>query len=207
MIDEFKRMLDAYVAAEAEQREALETELWDRFGRDCAVLISDMSSFSRLTQQFGILHFLTLIRRMETTCAPVIESHGGHVCKTIADNLFATFPTAQAAVDAALELHARFEEDGRERPEGERVRLAIGIDAGRILDIGGLDMYGSAVNVASKLGEDLAIKAETLVTQRAIEHSNFLPPETAEHMVARISDIEIRYLRLPMTELSKEANA
>ncbi|HSN50996.1 MAG TPA: hypothetical protein VLS87_00590, partial [Woeseiaceae bacterium] len=65
--------------------------------------------------------------------------------------------------------------------------------------------FGDPVNTASKLGEDLAIKAETLVTKRALEHSTLRIPETAERMVARISDIQIKYVRLPMTELDKDA--
>ena len=69
-----------------------------------------------------------------------------------------------------------------------------------MLLIDGVDFFGDPVNTASKLGEDLAIKAETLVTQRAIEHSNFAVPELAERMTARISEIEIRYVRIPMTE-------
>ena len=74
-----------------------------------------------------------------------------------------------------------------------------------MLLIGDLEFFGDPVNTASKLGEDLAVKAETLVTKRAIDHSNFKIPETAERMVARISAIEIKYVRLPMTELQRDA--
>ena len=55
-----------------------------------------------------------------------------------------------------------------------------------------------------KLGEDLAIREEVLVTRRAIDQSDFEVPELAERMVARISEIEIQYVRLPMTELSRD---
>ena len=70
--------------------------------------------------------------------------------------------------------------------------------------MGDIDFFGDPVNTASKLGEDLAIREETLVTRRAIEHSNFIIPERAERMVARISEIEIQYVRLPMTETSTD---
>ena len=78
----------------------------------------------------------------------------------------------------------------------------MGIDYGRVLLIDDMDFYGDPVNTASKLGEDLAVRAETLVTKRALEHSSFEIPELAERMVARISDIEIKYVRVPMTEES-----
>ena len=61
---------------------------------------------------------------------------------------------------------------------------------------------GPAFETPDKLGEDLAIRDEVLVTRRAVEHSDFEIPELAERMVARISDIEIQYVRLPMTEIS-----
>ena len=60
------------------------------------------------------------------------------------------------------------------------------------------------MNTASKLGEDLAKRDEVLVTRRAIEHSDYEIPELAERMVARISDIKIQYVRLPMTEISPD---
>ena len=86
----------------------------------------------------------------------------------------------------------------------EQIYLSVGIDYGRVLLIGEIDFYGDPVNTASKLGEDLAIRDETLVTERAIEHSDFVVPELAERMLARISEIEIKYVRLPMTEVTAE---
>jgi class 3 adenylate cyclase len=80
--------------------------------------------------------------------------------------------------------------------------LSVGIDFGRVLLIGDIEFFGDPVNTASKLGEDLATRNEVLVTHRAIENSNFEIPELAERMVARISEIEIQYVRLPMTENS-----
>ena len=43
-----------------------------------------------------------------------------------------------------------------------------------------------------------------LVTKRAMDRSELAIPETAERMVARISDIRINYIRLPMTEIDRE---
>ena len=77
-----------------------------------------------------------------------------------------------------------------------------GIDHGDLLLVGTEDFYGDPVNTASKLGEDLAIRGETLVTDRAIAESSYVASENVERMTARISDIEISYLRLPMTELA-----
>ena len=76
----------------------------------------------------------------------------------------------------------------------------MGIDYGRLLLVGDSDFFVDPVNTSSKLGEDLAVRAEVLITERAIDHSNFEVPEIAERMVARISEIEIQYVRVPMIE-------
>ena len=81
--------------------------------------------------------------------------------------------------------------------------LSVGIDYGEVLLIGESDYYGDPVNTASKLGEDLAVRGETLVTERALYHTTIALSENVEHMVARISDIEIAYVRIPMTEVTK----
>ena len=82
----------------------------------------------------------------------------------------------------------------------EQTYLSVGIDYGRLLLVGDSDYFGDPVNTSSKLGEDLAVRSEVLITERAIERSDFEVPELAERMVARISEIEIQYVRLPMVE-------
>ena len=69
--------------------------------------------------------------------------------------------------------------------------------------MGTTDFYGDPVNTASKLGEDLAIKGETLVTERALSHSTFNVNQNVERMIARISDIEISYVKIPMMQSVK----
>ena len=54
------------------------------------------------------------------------------------------------------------------------------------------------------MGISLPRGVPSLVTRRAMEHSEITVPETADRMVARISDIEIKYVRLPMTEIERD---
>ena len=77
----------------------------------------------------------------------------------------------------------------------------------RVVDklvVGDSDFYGDPVNTASKLGEDLAVTGETLVTERALHHTTRTVNETVERMIARVSDIEISYIRVPMTQAIKK---
>jgi class 3 adenylate cyclase len=48
--------------------------------------------------------------------------------------------------------------------------VAIGIDHGKILLVPGADCFGDAVNIAYKLGEDVARGGEILITENARTH-------------------------------------
>ena len=186
--------------ADADEQETARTRIWDEYGTEGAIFISDMASFSSTSRKIGVCHFLKLIHRARQTIAPIITANNGTLLKCDADNCYAFFDRPDDAIRASFEVNSALFESNDRYPIGEQIYLSVGIDYGRVLLIDGVDFFGDPVNTASKLGEDLAIKAETLVTERAIEHSDFVVPELAERMTARISDIEIRYVRIPMTE-------
>jgi class 3 adenylate cyclase len=200
---------DSLIAAFSELRDAGEMELarqhiWERFGSEGAVFISDMASFSSTSRKIGVCHFLKLIHRARQIIAPLIAKNNGLLLKCDADNCYAFFDDTDDAIRASFDINAELFRHNDEFSLTEQIYLSVGIDYGRVLLIGDVDFFGDPVNTASKLGEDLAIKAETLVTKRAMERSALKIPETAERMVARISDIEIKYVRLPMTELERD---
>ena len=185
---------------DAEKAEVIRAGIIEKFGVYGTVFISDMASFSATSRKRGVCHFLKLIHRARRIIAPIIAANNGKLLKCDADNCYAFFETPDEAIKASFEVNAALFESNEGFGLEEQIYLSVGIDYGRILLIGDIDFYGGPVNTASKLGEDLAIRAETLVTKRALEHSSFEIPELAERMVARISDIEIKYVRVPMTE-------
>ena len=77
-------------------RERIEDELWEKFGTERAVFVLDMSGFSLLTRKYGIVHYMSMVRRMQTTTEPIILSYKGSVVKYEADNCFALFPHPSA---------------------------------------------------------------------------------------------------------------
>jgi len=184
--------------------EEIRLSIWDKFGTEGTVFISDMAGFSSTSRKVGVCHFLKMIHRTRQIVAPVIEGNNGILLKCDADNCYAYFEKPDDAIRASFEVNAALFEANDTFGLGEEISLSVGIDYGRVLLIGDLEFFGDPVNTASKLGEDLAIRDEVLVTRRAIEHSDFEVPELAERMVARISDIEIQYVRLPMTEMSPD---
>lgn len=203
--DEFDRSIAAF----AELRDAGEMELarqriWERFGAEGAVFISDMASFSSTSRKIGVCHFLKLIHRARQIIAPLVADNNGLLLKCDADNCYAFFQNTDDAIRASFDINAALFRHNDEFSLTEQIYLSVGIDYGRVLLVDDVEFFGDPVNTASKLGEDLAIKAETLVTKRALEHAALRIPASAERMVARISDIEIKYVRLPMTEIDRD---
>ncbi len=182
------------------EQETARAKIWEDYGTEGAVFISDMASFSSTSRKIGVCHFLKMIHRARQIVAPIIADNNGTLLKCDADNCYAFFKDTKDAIQASFDVNAALFESNDRHPISEQIYLSVGIDYGRVLLIGEMDYYGDPVNTASKLGEDLAIKAETLVTERAIAKSDFVVPETAERMVARISEIEIQYVRMQMTE-------
>ena len=187
---------------DVDKAEIIRQRIWDEFGTEGAVFISDMASFSSTSRKIGVCHFLKLIYHTRQIVGPIIEANNGTLLKFGADNCYAYFKNTDDAIRASFEINSTIFDSNSEFGLAEQIYLSVGIDYGRLLLVGDLDYFGDPVNTSSKLGEDLAVRAEVLITERAIEHSNFEIPELAERMVARISEIEIQYVRLPMTEVS-----
>ncbi len=203
--DEFDSLIAKFSDEPDPQRaEEIRQGIWDKFGTKGTVFISDMASFSSTSRKLGVCHFLKMIHRARQIVAPVIEGNNGILLKCDADNCYAFFDKPDDAIRASFEVNRALFAANDAFGIGEQIYLSVGIDYGRVLLIGDIDFFGDPVNTASKLGEDLAIREEVLVTRRAIEHSDFEVPEIAERMTARISEIEIQYVRLPMTEIAQD---
>jgi adenylate cyclase len=185
-----------------DRAEGIRRDIWNRYGTEGTVFISDMASFSSTSRKAGVIHFLKMIHRARQIIAPIIEANNGTLLKCDADNCYAFFARPDDAIRASFEVNAALFRANDNFGIGEQIYLSVGIDYGKVLLVGDIDFFGDPVNTASKLGEDLAVRQEVLVTRRALEQSDFKIPELAERMVARISQIEIQYVRLPMTELS-----
>lgn len=153
----------------------------------------DMSGFSRLTQKYGIVHYLSMVLRMQLTYQPIVESLGGQVIKFEADNCFAMFDTVLLAVEAAIRLNTAFDAINRFTEETFDIRVAIGIDYGSVLLTGGPNYFGEVVNTASKLGEDVARPGEILLTERAFREIPL--PEagcTGKPLIPLLSGVRIK---------------
>ncbi|HEX5660808.1 MAG TPA: adenylate/guanylate cyclase domain-containing protein [Polyangiales bacterium] len=130
-----------------------------------------MCGFSRLTIRHGIVHYLAMIRRMQRTVVPLVSKARGHVVKTEADNVFATFAKVSDAISCARTIQSELQRANEVLPEDWDVLVGIGIGYGPLLLIGDDDVFGSEMNLASKLGEDIAEAGEILLTASAYERA------------------------------------
>lgn len=169
-------------------------EIDRRFGEEGAVMVLDMSGFSRTTQRCGIVEGLLMTHRMRDLAAPLIAARNGRIVKSEADNLYCLFADVCGAIDAARAIRAGMEARNAALDEDERLYASIGIGHGRVLNIGGADFYGDEVNLASKLAEDIAGRGEILLTQSALAAAYGSAPET-EQAACSVSDMEVVYYR------------
>ena len=181
----FLALVDRLNEAGADERARVEAEIWERFGVERALLSLDMSHFSLSVRRSGILPYIALVRRMQAVTRPIVEAGGGTVIKYAADNMIAVFETADEAAAAALAINRAIVEGG------EKFAVAMGIDFGRFLLIDGADCYGDTVNVACKLGEDVAESGEVLLTAAARARLDPAFPHRLREQVVSVSGIEV----------------
>src|SRR6266545_6495353 len=190
--ENFQQQLLGYSQTEGlNERREIEEKLWTQYGAEYAVFVLDMSGFSLLTRKYGIVHYLSMVRRMQLTTEPIVKSYGGFMIKYEADNCFAVFPDPLSAVNAAIAMQHAFRAANLLTSDDLDIHISCGIDYGKLLVIGHEDCFGDPVNRASKMGEDLAAAGEILITKEAMQ---MIPPEAgikAHEMTVSISGITI----------------
>ena len=188
----FHEMLLSFSQSElTDERQKIEHSLWDEFGAEFAVFVLDMSGFSLLTRKYGIVHYLSMVRRMQMTTEPIVKSYGGFMIKYEADNCFAVFPDPLSAVQAAIAMQHAFRAENILTSDDLDIHISCGIDYGRILVVGHEDCFGDPVNRASKMGEDLAVAGEILITKEAMQMIPATAGIKAREMNVSISGITI----------------
>jgi class 3 adenylate cyclase len=142
--------------------EALRRELC----RPRGIVFTDTADFTLRTARDGILHFLMIFERLCEAAAPALKPSGGRIVKVEADSLLLDFPGVIEACEGTLALDRLLQRLNAPLPRNEKLRFSYGIGYGEVLDLEG-DIFGLEVNVASKLGEDLALPGEALLTPAA----------------------------------------
>jgi adenylate cyclase len=135
-----------------------------RGDQELALLFTDLVEFSSWALEVGDTATIGLLRDVGIAVESAVLAHSGRIVKRLGDGLMATFPTAQEAVDAALEAHDALEDV---QADGYRPRMRAGIHWGRPRKLGG-DYVGIDVNIAARVAG--AAKADqVMVSEPALE--------------------------------------
>lgn len=133
-----------------------------------AILILDMTDFTTAAIVEGDLDSLLRILDAQKVILPTLREHDASLVHCFADDVFAVFETPEAALDAALEVQHRLGVFNRSSlSSAHPTRACIGIGFGQVLRIGPDLAQGAEMNMASKLGEDVARGGEILLTENA----------------------------------------
>lgn len=138
-----------------------------------AVLVLDIAGFTKTALTRGEVAAFVRIAVVQRIVVPVLLAHGATLVRAFADDLVALFETPGTALAAAFAVHRRVAEHNAGQTVGQTVgpplACCVGIGWGDVYAIGPNDAMGNQMNLASKLGEDVAVEGETLLTESAYE--------------------------------------
>jgi class 3 adenylate cyclase len=157
---EFFRLLHSRTKRSAER---VDRTLRERAEREVTIFVCDTSGFTRKTHEYGIAQFLAVMTRGFKSVAPILHKRRGLIVSQHADNLLAIFPDPSSAVHASIEIQRKLRRGNVGKHDADQFHISIGIETGPTYVLKD-NIYGACVNVASKVGEDLAGKGQTLVT-------------------------------------------
>ncbi|MBA3584649.1 MAG: adenylate/guanylate cyclase domain-containing protein [Gemmatimonadetes bacterium] len=142
--------------------------------RLAAIVAADVVGYSRLIErdETGTLERLKALRKL--LIEPIISGHHGHIVKLMGDGALVEFPSASAAVEAAVRIQRAVEENQRGQPGEDRLSFRIGVNLGDVVHEDG-DIFGDGVILAARL-EKLAEPGGICVARNVYEQArNRLP--------------------------------
>jgi len=134
--------VEAGLAASEEGRDGTEDDTPLPLAR--AVGFADMVSYTALSRTMSERTLAQMVQRFEQICAEIIAVGGGHLVKTVGDEVLFNAETPEAGADIALALSQALSED----PVLPSARVSV--VWGRVLSRLG-DIYGPTVNLAARL--------------------------------------------------------
>lgn len=139
---------------------------------EVAILFADVVGSTRIYEIMGDLR----ARDMVLTCVDIMraatEQNHGSVIKTIGDEIMATFPSANDAVNAASQMQHDIVTHAELKVEGQSVAIRIGCHYGPVV-LENRDIFGAAVHTANRMTSQ-AKAGQIMITTAMVEG---LPPE------------------------------
>ena len=149
-----------------------------------AVLFADVSGSTKLYETAGDQVAKAAIDQCIRIMRDCTDAAKGRVIKTIGDEVMSTFPSADTAADAAIEMQSAISEL---KPVGNsKIGIRIGFNWGPIVEADG-DIFGDAVNVASRLSH-VAVKGQIITARDTV----MLMSPMLKSATRKITNIQIK---------------
>lgn len=133
--------------------------------RLAAVWFADIVDFTRLSASDEPMAY-RVMEAMRASVRESVQANGGDLVKYLGDGALAHFPSAEAAVEAALQVHRRFRAATRLLPGPHALR--VGVHLGEVAVGPDGDLFGDGVNRAARL-QEMADPGQVLVSQAVRE--------------------------------------
>jgi class 3 adenylate cyclase len=147
-----------------------EDDFISKYRTTAAIFCLDMTGLTKAAMERGGLYSLFRILDVQKVCGPIFHQFNARQIRAFADDFFVLFDDPNDALLAAFEVHRRIQQFNQSELAGENPALCcIGIGYGDVYAIGVDHAMGDEMNRASKLGEDIAKAAETLITERVYQ--------------------------------------
>ena len=134
-----------------------------RVTKTMAVLFADITESTSLYQKLGDVGARNVVDACLTLVTSVLPRYEGKLVKTIGDEAFCVFPTADLAVLAASEMQTLVVSN---KPGGHSIMIHIGLHYGSVL-VEDDDVFGDTVNAAAYL--TAVATAGQIITTEATE--------------------------------------
>ena len=139
---------------------------------ELAILFADVVGSTRIYEVMGDLRARDMVLMCVDIMRTATEAHGGSVIKTIGDEIMATFPTADSALNAASQMQHEIGSHTSLKVENQPVAIRIGCHYGPVV-VENRDIFGAAVHTANRMTSQA--KAGQIMTTGAMVHQ--LSPE------------------------------
>lgn len=117
---------------------------------ELAILFADVVGSTHIYEVMGDERARDMILMCVEIMRSATELHEGTVIKTIGDEIMATFPTADEALNAASQMQHEIRGHAELRVEGQPVAIRIGCHFGPVV-LENRDIFGAAVHTANRM--------------------------------------------------------
>lgn len=166
-----------------------EDELATRHNTEAVVLITDMKSFSAMTEELGSVGAAKIVQRHRDLLLPIVAGHGGKGAPTGGDGLVACFRSPADAVAAAIDMQRALDGyTGSDRSPHE-LSVRVGVASGEVVvDAAGVPFLGAALNLAARV-MDLADGGRIMITSYVSSAATLDPGQVYKHGEFKLKNI------------------